>query len=118
MEFAVAQSFSKNFGLYGERVGVLHIVTRTRNSAAKAELALKTLSRAEITSTPAFGAKVVATILQNPLLRKQWQEDLTTMSGRLREMRKRLYNELIKRNTPGNWAHLLTDVSISNLLQA
>lgn len=25
MEMAVAQSFSKNFGLYGERVGALHI---------------------------------------------------------------------------------------------
>ncbi|KUJ22229.1 PLP-dependent transferase [Mollisia scopiformis] len=117
MEFAVTQSFSKNFGLYGERVGVLHIVTRTRGSAAKAESALKTLSRAEITSAPAFGAKVVATILQDQVLREQWQEDLKTMSGRLRHMRKRLYDELIKRNTPGNWAHLLTDIGMFSYMR-
>ncbi|KIM92880.1 hypothetical protein OIDMADRAFT_173656 [Oidiodendron maius Zn] len=116
MEFAVAQSFSKNFGLYGERVGALHIVTRTRDSAAKVEGVLKTISRAEITSAPGFGAKVVATIIQNPTLRGQWQDDLKTMSGRLRDMRKRLYDELTKRHTPGNWGHLLTDIGMFSIM--
>jgi aspartate aminotransferase len=112
MEFAVAQSFSKNFGLYGERTGALHIVTCTRDSAAKVEGVLKTITRAEITSTPGFGAKVVATIFNNPALRVQWQEDLTTMSSRLKYMRQRLYDELTKRGTPGNWGYLLTGVRI------
>lgn len=112
IEFAVAQSFSKNFGLYGERIGALHVVTRNDETAAKVEATLKQISRAEITSTPGFGAKAVATIVQNPELRKQWQQDLNTMSGRLRDMRKRLHDELTKRDTPGNWQHLLTDVSI------
>ncbi|KAK4236137.1 pyridoxal phosphate-dependent transferase [Achaetomium macrosporum] len=115
MEFAVAQSFSKNFGLYGERVGALHIVTRSNESAAKAEAKLKKIQRAEITSTPSFGAKIVATIVQNPALREQWQQDLQTMSGRLQDMRKRLYDELTKRNTPGNWSHLLTDIGMFSM---
>ncbi|KAF9768359.1 hypothetical protein IL306_014360 [Fusarium sp. DS 682] len=115
IEFAVAQSFSKNFGLYGERVGALHIVTRNQNTAARVEAALKQISRAEITSTPGFGAKVVATIVQNPELREQWQQDLDTMSSRLRDMRRRLYDELTKRDTPGNWGHLLTDIGMFSM---
>ncbi|KAF5704414.1 aspartate aminotransferase [Fusarium mundagurra] len=111
IEFAVAQSFSKNFGLYGERVGALHVVTRNNDTAAKVETTLKQISRAEITSTPGFGAKVVATIYQNPGLREQWHRDLDTMSSRLRDMRMQLYEELMKRGTPGDWGHLLTDVS-------
>ncbi len=112
MEFAVAQSFSKNFGLYGERVGALHVVARSPESAAKVEAKLKKIQRAEITSTPSFGAKMVATIVQDPTLREQWHQDLRTMSGRLQDMRKRLHDELTKRNTPGNWDHLLTDVGL------
>lgn len=118
LEFAVAQSFSKNFGLYGERIGALHIVTRNHSSAAKVEAVLKKISRAEITSAPCFGARVVATIIQSRELKEQWHEDLKTMSGRLREMRRRLYEGLTRRNTPGNWGHLLTDVSVSCLLRA
>ncbi|RKK07380.1 hypothetical protein BFJ66_g16928, partial [Fusarium oxysporum f. sp. cepae] len=121
IEFAVAQSFSKNFGLYGERVGALHVVTRNHNIAARVEAALKQISRAEITSTPGFGAKVVATIVQNPELREQWQQDLDTMSSRLRDMRRRLHDELMKRDTPGNWGHVLTDIgmfSMTGLSQA
>lgn len=107
----MAQSFSKNFGLYGERVGVLHVVANTRDAAARVEGQLKRISRAEITSTPGFGAKLVASILGDPALRALWQHDLETMSGRLADMRRRLYEGLTRRKTPGSWGHLLTDVS-------
>ena len=110
MEFAVAQSFSKNFGLYGERVGALHVATRTRRGAARVEAGLKRISRAEITSCPGFGAKIVATVLKDAGLREQWLRDLQTMSGRLREMRGRLCEELKRRETPGGWGHVLSDV--------
>jgi aspartate aminotransferase len=110
----VAQSFSKNFGLYGERVGALHVVVGAASDrggvADQVEAALKKISRAEITSTPGFGAKIVATVTRTPALRAQWQQDMQTMSGRLRDMRQRLYDELTRRETLGNWGHLLTDV--------
>ena len=115
LEFAVAQSFSKNFGLYGERVGALHIVSRNHNVAARVEGALKSIHRAEITGAPGFGAKIVSTIFQNPELKERWHEDLKTMSGRLKDMRRRLYHELTQRKTPSNWNHLLTDVGIRKL---
>ncbi|KAF4339690.1 aspartate aminotransferase [Fusarium beomiforme] len=115
VEFAVAQSFSKNFGLYGERVGALHVVTESHETALKVEAVLKQISRAEITSTPGFGAKVVATIFQNPELKEQWHKDLDTMSGRLRHMRTRLHDGLMKRGTPGHWGHLLTDIGMFSM---
>ena len=112
LEFAVAQSFSKNFGLYSERVGALHVVARTRDGAARVEGMLKRISRAEITSAPAFGARIVAAVLHDPVLEAQWRQDLRTMSGRLRDMRKRLYEGLVRRDTPGRWGHILSDVSV------
>ncbi|KAJ8121893.1 hypothetical protein ONZ43_g1773 [Nemania bipapillata] len=116
MEFAVAQSFSKNFGLYGERIGALHLVVDNRNIAARVEETLKRIARAEITSPPGFGAKIIATVMQTSALREQWQQDIKTMSSRLQNIRQRLYDELTKRSTPGNWGHFVTDVGISKHL--
>ncbi|KAK4033567.1 pyridoxal phosphate-dependent transferase [Parachaetomium inaequale] len=115
LEFAVAQSFSKNFGLYSERVGALHVVARTRDGAARVEGMLKRISRAEITSTPAFGARIVAAVLHDPVLKAQWRQDLRTMNGRLGDMRKRLYDGLTRRNTPGSWGHILTDIGMFSM---
>lgn len=114
MNFVVAQSFSKNFGLYGERVGALHVATQSENESARVLGALVKLSRAEITTPPIHGAKIVSTILNNERLYRQWQEDLVKMSSRMKHMRKRLYDELDRRSTPGSWEHILTDVMANN----
>ncbi|RWA14539.1 hypothetical protein EKO27_g585 [Xylaria grammica] len=113
--FPFFESFSKNFGLYGERVGALHVVTSDRDTADRVEKVLRKISRAEISSTPSFGAKIVATIVQNPDLREQWHRDMKTMSNRLGIMRRRLYEELTKRGPPGNWDHLLTDIGMFSM---
>lgn len=110
----MAQSFSKNFGLYGERIGALHVVTQNQDTAVRVGAVLRGIHRAEITSTPSFGARIIATIMEEPALHQQWLQDLESMSGRIKDMRKKLYDELLKRKTPGNWHHLLTDVSLSD----
>lgn len=107
----MAQSFSKNFGLYGERVGVLHIVCRTEDTRLKVLGMLKRLSRAELTTCPINGARIVAKVLEDEGLKHQWQQDLNHMSGRMRSMRRRLVDALRARQTPGSWDHILTDVS-------
>jgi len=106
----VAQSFSKNSGLYGERVGVLHMVALETETAVKVTPLLTQLSRAEITSCPSYGARIIATILSNPTLYDQWLQDLVTMSERMKSMRKALYQGLQRRSVRGSWEHLLTDV--------
>jgi aspartate aminotransferase len=76
---------------------------------------LKRISRAEITSAPAFGARIVAAVLHDPVLEAQWRRDLRTMSGRLGEMRKRLWEGLVRWETPGGWGHVLSDVSVPSV---
>lgn len=55
---------------------------------------LENLQRSEISTPPAFGARVASSILQDPELRAVWKEDLKRMSARLAKMRQRLYQEL------------------------
>ncbi|KAJ5605002.1 PLP-dependent transferase [Penicillium lagena] len=115
LEILVAQSFSKNFGLYGERVGVLHVVCRTEVARSKVHNMLTRLSRAEITTPPINGARIVAKVLGGKDLKQQWQNDLLHMSDRMRSMRKSLVNELRKRQTPGSWDHITTDIGMFSM---
>ncbi|GAB1737626.1 hypothetical protein NU219Hw_g1932t1 [Hortaea werneckii] len=106
LEILVAQSFSKNFGLYGERVGALHVVCRTEAVQEKTLGMLTRLSRAEITSAPIHGARIVAKVLADETLKKQWLSDLAHMSSRMRLMRRELVRELRMRVTEHNVSHV------------
>lgn len=107
----ICQSFAKNCGMYGERVGAIHVIPaeadKSLNNAVKSQL--NKFTRSEISNPPAYGAKIVATILTDPDLRKQWEEDLVTMSSRINEMRNKLKDLLTEKyNTPGNWNHIVS----------
>lgn len=109
----ICQSFAKNVGMYGERVGALHIVLPSsesadvRTSLGKAiKSQLNKLTRSEISNPPAYGAKVVATILTDDELRGQWEQDLVTMSSRIIKMRNELKSRLEQLGTPGTWDHI------------
>lgn len=101
----VAQSFSKNFGLYGERVGALHLVVPAHLSAQGARGELMAIARAEYSNPPRFGASIVETVLGDPVLRSQWEADLDTMSSRMRRMRCALRKRLEK-ETGQDWFHV------------
>ncbi|KAJ5274812.1 hypothetical protein N7497_005418 [Penicillium chrysogenum] len=101
----VAQSFSKNFGLYGERVGALHLVVPAHLSVQGARGELMAIARAEYSNPPRFGASIVETVLGDPALRSQWEADLDTMSSRMRRMRRELRKSLEK-ETGQDWSHL------------
>ncbi|KAF3988128.1 hypothetical protein FT663_03671 [Candidozyma haemuli var. vulneris] len=109
----ICQSFAKNVGMYGERVGAIHVVlplsenASTRDPLKRAiKTQLQKLTRSEISNPPAYGAKIVATILTDQALRQQWQEDLITMSSRIISMRKELRRQLEELGTPGTWEHI------------
>ena len=53
------QSFAKNAGLYGERVGALHVVSPSKEGAARIKSQLSVLARSEISNPPAHGARLV-----------------------------------------------------------
>ena len=93
MTFMVASSCSKNFGLYGERAGALHVVTPNAKEAAVVTSILKSLVRAEYSNPPTPGAAVVAEILTDDALRQAWVDEVTMMRTRILAMRQRLKEE-------------------------
>ncbi|KAJ5655308.1 Aspartate aminotransferase [Penicillium longicatenatum] len=115
-ELCVAQSFAKNFGLYGERTGAFHFVSApgADASTATAHVAsqLAILQRSEISNPPAYGARIASRILNDPVLFKEWEDDLRTMSGRILEMRAGLRERLEKKGTPGSWDHITSQIGM------
>ena len=61
----VSQSYAKNMGLYGERVGALHVVTPNKDQAAKVLSQLKMVIRANYSSPPVHGARLAERVLAN-----------------------------------------------------
>ncbi|KAJ5765082.1 hypothetical protein N7520_004641 [Penicillium odoratum] len=115
-ELCVAQSFAKNFGLYGERTGAFHFVSAPGADAAAANQhvasQLAILQRSEISNPPAYGARIASRILNDPILFAQWEDDLRTMSGRILEMRAGLRERLEKKGTPGSWEHITSQIGM------
>lgn len=107
----VAQSFSKNFGLYSERVGALHLVVPRHLSVQGARGELMAIARVEYSNPPRFGASIVETILLDRGLRAQWKADLNSMSSRIQEMRCELRQRLEK-ETQQDWAHVETQIGM------
>ncbi|ODQ78728.1 hypothetical protein BABINDRAFT_8969 [Babjeviella inositovora NRRL Y-12698] len=105
----ICQSFAKNVGMYGERAGVIHAITPKFNKDLNAAIStnLQKIIRSELSNPPAYGAKVVATVLNTPELYVQWEKDLVTMSSRISTMRRALKAELEVLQTPGKWDHIV-----------
>ena len=93
-EFLVASSFSKNFGLYNERIGAITVVNADAEQCAKSFSPLKIAIRANYSNPPAHGAKIVETILSNPELRAEWENEVKEMRERIKTMRNLLVTKL------------------------
>lgn len=93
-ELLVASSYSKNFGLYNERVGACTLVAADQETVDRAFSQMKSVIRANYSNPPAHGASVVATILSNDALRAIWEQELTDMRQRIQRMRLLFVNTL------------------------
>ncbi|XP_031842692.1 glutamate oxaloacetate transaminase 1 [Nomia melanderi] len=112
IEFMCAQSFAKNFGLYNERVGNLVVVINDVKVTAQVKSQLTLIVRGMYSNPPNHGARIVATVLRNPDLFKEWYGHITTMSGRIKEMRQSLYERLVRLGTPGSWEHITNQIGM------
>eukprot|EP00835_Amoeboradix_gromovi_P002435 NODE_138_length_17968_cov_0.291175.p3 type:complete len:404 gc:universal NODE_138_length_17968_cov_0.291175:16129-17340(+) len=108
----VCQSFAKNFGLYGERVGTLSIVGKDTEEKARVMSQLKRIIRPMYSNPPIHGSKLVVSILSDPLLKKQWHEDLITMSQRIFTMRSELRKNLEDLKSELDWEHITTQIGM------
>jgi len=112
LNFFVTQSFAKNFGMYGERVGALHIVCSNTEERRKVGTQLNRLIRSLWSSPPLHGGRMVEMVLRDKELYAQWERDLQVMSERIRRMRKRLYDALVEKGTPGDWSHIVKQIGM------
>ena len=93
-ELLVASSFSKNFGLYNERVGALTLIGADAEAAERALSHLKIAARTSYSNPPAHGAAMVCEILGDAVLRRQWEGELAQMRERINRVRQRLVARL------------------------
>ena len=86
-ELLVANSFSKNFGLYNERIGAVTVVAEDADAAVRAFSQVKRTIRANYSNPPAHGALIVSTILNDAALKAMWVQEVKEMRERIAEMR-------------------------------
>lgn len=93
----VAASSSKNFALYGQRAGALHVLTRSNEEKRTVESILKSLVRSSYSNPPKFAGAVVAEVLADPELEARWRKEVDEMRERMVLMR-RLFAEAGERH--------------------
>lgn len=96
-EMIIANSFSKNFGIYRERTGAVSVIARTPSHLVDAKVGIETVIRSNYSMPPSHGARVVTTILSDPELRQDWEEELSEARARISKMRQMLQQKLQKR---------------------
>lgn len=93
-EAMIACSYSKNFGLYRERTGALHVVLRSAETAEAVSGQLGSIARGIYSMPPAHGALLVEQILGNESLKSLWLDELNEMRGRILHLRRELTEKL------------------------
>lgn len=89
-ELLIASSYSKNFGLYNERVGAFTLVAENADVANKAFTQIKSIIRVLYSNPAAHGANAVARVLGDEALRAEWVAELDEMRNRIKGMRNRM----------------------------
>ena len=105
-ELIVANSFSKNFGLYNERVGAVTLVAKSEEVAKSAFSQVKSIIRANYSNPPSHGAAVVATILANEELTLLWHDEVAQMRERIAQMRTLFVEKLAHYGAQGDFSFI------------
>ena len=108
----LAQSFAKNFGLYGERCGTLSVMAKDADQKEILMSQLKCIIRPMYSSPPKHGSSIVRTVLSDPGLTKQYYEECTSMAGRIQSMRTRLVEALREAGSSHDWSHVTRQIGM------
>mmetsp|Transcript_13014 Transcript_13014/g.34090 ORF Transcript_13014/g.34090 Transcript_13014/m.34090 type:complete len:407 (-) Transcript_13014:242-1462(-) len=111
-DYSLGQSFAKNFGLYGERVGLLSFVCADAEEAKRIESQLKIIIRPMYSNPPVHGARIVAAVLSDPVLEAQWRGECKGMADRIIEMRAALKAELATAGSTKDWGHVTSQIGM------
>jgi len=118
MELMVTQSYSKNFGLYGERIGALNVACSDKGAATKVLSQLKAIVRPMYSNPQLHGARLVSTVLADQRLNALWEEELTAMAKQITDMRGALVSSLAEIKCPppnskfSSWKHVTDQIGM------
>ncbi|CBX93563.1 similar to mitochondrial aspartate aminotransferase [Plenodomus lingam JN3] len=108
----LAQSFAKNMGLYGERVGAFSIVCESADEKKRVDSQIKILVRPLYSNPPVHGARIASEILNNASLNKQWLGEVKDMADRIITMRALLKENLEKLGSKQDWSHITSQIGM------
>jgi len=108
----LCQSFAKNFGLYGERIGAFSILCKDADEAARVESQIKIVARAIYSNPPIHGARIVSNVLGDPKLKAMWLNEISDMAGRIIKMRALLRDNLRDVGSKRNWDHITNQIGM------
>ncbi|KAL8793575.1 MAG: hypothetical protein Q9195_003838 [Heterodermia aff. obscurata] len=111
-QLCLAQSFAKNMGLYGERVGAFSIVCDSAEEKKRVDSQIKILVRPLYSNPPVHGARIAAEILNDPNLNKQWLGEVKGMADRIISMRSLLKENLEVLGSKHDWSHITSQIGM------
>uniref|UniRef100_A0A7S0RL76 aspartate transaminase n=1 Tax=Pyramimonas obovata TaxID=1411642 RepID=A0A7S0RL76_9CHLO len=112
MEIMVSQSYSKNLGLYSERVGAINIVAADAESATKSASQMMKLLRAIYSNPPVHGARIVAEVVGNEEMFAEWKAEMEAMSGRIDGVRNALKADLDELMPEKDWSFVTRQIGM------
>ncbi|PWN45743.1 hypothetical protein IE81DRAFT_320044 [Ceraceosorus guamensis] len=112
-QIALSQSFAKNMGLYGERVGAFSLVTADADEKARVDSQIKIVVRPLYSNPPVHGARIAGTILADDGLYGDWLKEVKGMADRINGMRSELKGLLVNEHgSKKNWDHITNQIGM------
>jgi aspartate aminotransferase len=108
----LAQSFAKNFGLYGERCGTMSVICANAEEKEVLLSQLRCIIRPLYSSPPRHGSSIVKTVLSDEQLTAQYYEECRSMANRIAQMRTRLVEALRQAGSTHNWSHISSQIGM------
>jgi aspartate aminotransferase len=115
-EALIAISFSKNLGLYRERVGALISIGENEARADAVLSHVLQIARSIYSMPPDHGAAIAAHIFADPALKAEWIQELAAMRTRITDMRGLLATELQRATGDGSFDFIRTQRGMFSLL--
>jgi len=98
--------------MYGERVGAFHVLCDSAEEAERVKSQVRTIIRPMYSNPPAWGARLAATVFENPELMQEWAEDMKMMAKRIGDMRVELVAALKRAGSTRNWDHITKQIGM------
>lgn len=108
----ICQSFAKNLGLYGERVGALHVLCQNKKEATCVKSQLQLIIRAMYSNPPAWGARLANQIFADRELTQLWRSEMAMMAGRIGVMRGKLVQALKEAGSKKDWEFIKKQIGM------